>query len=186
MRSICLVLLALLLLGGCDLFKVRDSEPPGDPPPWNDYAYEVVQALQNLGYCYSDSRNKIHYGGLFTDNFVFHFAPQDISDFSIEPTWNRTQEQDMIQLLHNRYTHIEVDSLLIDADDQLGENEARFYSSYTVRGVSRRGTARSIILANGNMELHFRRISGYWYIEHWYDYRSTSGSTWGKLKHENS
>jgi hypothetical protein len=176
----------MLLLSSCDLFKVRESEPPGEPPPWNDHTYELAQALQNLGYCYTDSRNKIHYAGLFTDNYVFHFAPQDISDFSIEPTWNRNQEQDMIQLFHNRYMHIEMDSLLINADDQLGENEAQFYSSYTIRGVSRRGETRSIILANGNMELHFRRISGYWYIEHWYDYRSASGSTWGKLKHENS
>jgi hypothetical protein len=178
--------MALLLLSSCDLFKVRESDPPGEPPPWNDYAYELTQALANLGYCYTDSRNKIHYGGLFTDNYMFHFAPQDINDFSIEPTWNRTQEQEMIQLLHNRYTQIELDSLKIDGDDQLGENEAKFYSSYIIRGVMRGGGARTIILANGNMELHFRRISGYWYIEKWYDYRGASGSTWGKLKHENS
>lgn len=185
MRKIVLALLALILLGSCDLFQVRESEPPGEPPPWNDYAYDLEQALQNLGYCYTDSRNKIHYSGLFTDNYLFHFAPQDVSDYSYEPTWTSAQEQDMIQLFHDNYTEVELDSLKIDADDQIGENEARFYSNYTLRG-SPSSNAKSIIIANGNMELHFRRIGGYWYIEHWYDYRSSSGTTWGVLKHENS
>lgn len=186
MRNILVALMALLLLGACDIFKVRESELPGEPPPWNDYAYEVEHILANLQYCYMDSRNKIHYSGLFTPNYVFYFAPQDVSDYSIEPTWDRIMEQDMIQLLHNRYTGLDLDSLKIDEDDQISENEAKIYSQYTLRGNPRYGGSKSVILAHGNLELHLRRQGGYWYIEKWYDYRGSSGTTWGKLKHDNS
>ena len=186
MRNILVALMALLLLGACDLFKVRESELPGEPPLWNDYAYEAEHLLANLGYCYMDSRNKIHYSGLFTADYVFYFAPQDISDYSIEPTWDRNMEQDMIQLLHSRYTGIVLDSLKIDEDDQISENEAKIYSQYTLRGNPRDEGSKSVILAHGNLELHLRRVGGYWYIEKWYDYRGSTGTTWGKLKHDNS
>ncbi|MDD2230240.1 MAG: hypothetical protein PHY48_12610 [Candidatus Cloacimonetes bacterium] len=186
MRDVLIILLALVLLCGCDLFKVRESEPPGEPPLWNDYAYDLEYVLENLGYCYTDSRNKIHYAGLFTGDYVFHFAVQDISDFSIPSTWNRSQEQNMIELLHNNYTQIEMDSLKIDSDDQISENEAFIYSPYTIRGTMRNSPERAVIIANGKMELHLKRISGYWYIEQWYDYRLTNADTWGKLKYDNS
>ncbi|MCK9308946.1 MAG: hypothetical protein M0P99_01580 [Candidatus Cloacimonetes bacterium] len=187
MRDVLIILLALVLLGGCDLFKVRESEPPGEPPPWNDYAYDLEYALENLSYCYTDSRNKIHYAAMFTDAFVFHFASQDISDFSMPTIWNRSQEQNMIELLHNHYAKIEMDTLKIDGDDQISENEAIIYSPYTIRVTLRNSIGQDVIDVRGNLELHFRRISGYWYIDKWYDYRGRNDIiTWGKLKYDNS
>ena len=187
MRNILTVLIALFVLASCDLFKVRDSDPPGKPPAWNDFTTTWESAMQNLEYCYEDSRNAVHYSGIFRTDYRFHFAPQDVSDFSIEPTWTRTQEQDMIQLLHSRYQQMQVDLQSASEQDQIGSTEAKIYRQYTLTGIERtKDNKNRITLANGNLEIHLLKEYGYWYLDKWYDYRGAAGSTWGKLKHENS
>ena len=52
MRNIVLILLVTLLLTGCDLFSVRDSEPPAAQIPWIDFTTEVDSVLLNLEYSY--------------------------------------------------------------------------------------------------------------------------------------
>ncbi|MDY0150804.1 MAG: hypothetical protein RBS43_00865 [Candidatus Cloacimonas sp.] len=185
MRNIVIVLLALFVLSSCDLFKVRDSDPPGAAPPWNDFATTWEKALQNLEYCYEDSRNVVHYSGIFRTDYRFYFAPQDLSDYAIDPDWGKTQEQDMIQLVHSRYQNIVVELLSIAEQDEIGSNEAKIYREYSLTGIGRTSQNRET-LATGNLEIHFRKEYGYWYIDKWYDYRATSGTTWGKLKHDNS
>jgi hypothetical protein len=185
MRNTTIILLALALLAGCDLFKVRDSDPPGATPPWNDFATTWDKAMDNLKYCYEDSRNVVHYAGLFKADYQFYFAPQDISDYAIDPNWGRTQEQDMIQLVHSRYKNIAVDMLPVNETDQIGSSEAKIYREYSLTGENRVKKARET-MAMGNLEIHLRKENGYWYIYKWYDYRGSTGSTWGKLKHDNS
>lgn len=189
MRNIAIVLLALFVLSSCDLFKVRDSDPPGKPPVWNDFTTTWEKALQNLEYCYEDSRNVVHYSGLFRTDYRFYFAPQDISDYGIDPLWDRTMEQDMIQLVHSRYQNIVVELLSVEELDQIGPSEAKIYREYSISGAIRSKEPSQYnrsSLATGKLEIHFRKEYGYWYIDKWYDYRGTTGTTWGKLKHENS
>lgn len=185
MRNIALVLLALILLSGCNLFTVRDADPPGTAAPWNDYADSLKYALQNLEYCYEDSRNAVHYTGIFRQDFLFHFAPQDVSDYSISPTWSRVEEQDMIQLFHTRYTDVEVELSSADNADIISSNDAVLYRVYSITGVLRQSGAERQILAAGKMELQYKKEYGYWYLNKWYDYRGTGVNTWGKLKYEN-
>ncbi len=186
MRNIAWLLLVALLLSGCDLFTVRDADPPGTPAPWNDFATTWQLALQNLEYCYEDSRNAVRYTGIFRQDYRFHFAAQDVSDFSITPTWDRSQEQDMIQLLHIRYKDIAVELQPMEQQDIISSAEAILYRQYALSGVLRNGSEGRTTLASGNLELHYRLEYGYWYIDKWYDYRGSAGSTWGKLKHDNS
>jgi len=188
MRYIAIIMLLMLLFSGCDLFTVRDSDPPGSPPPWNDFATEWEQCVQNLEYVYEDYRNAVKYSGLFVAEYGFHFAPQDVNDFNTPATWTRTQEQDMIQLLHNHYQNITVELQSTGTGDQIGSSTAKIYRSYLITGVQRtkQGTPSRETLASGNLELHLRKDYGYWYILSWYDYRTETGSTWGKLKYENS
>jgi hypothetical protein len=186
MRNIAWLLLVALLLSGCDLFTVRDADPPGTPAPWNDFATTWQLALQNLEYCYEDSRNAVRYTGIFRQDYRFHFAAQDVSDFSITPTWDRSQEQDMIQLLHIRYKDIAVELQPMEQQDIISSAEATLYRQYALSGVLRNGSEGRTTLASGNLELHYRLEYGYWYIDKWYDYRGSAGSTWGKLKHDNS
>ncbi len=180
--------MALLLLSGCELFKVRDSDPPGAAPPWIDFATQWDSTLTNLEYVYEDYRNAIKYSGLFSADFSFHFAPQDISDFSMPSTWTRTLEQDMIQLLHNRYEQIQVELSDISGSDQIGASEVKIYRAYLLTGILRtkEPSFNKQILASGNLELQLRKTGGFWYIHKWYDYRSDGNSTWGRLKYENS
>ncbi|MDD4310397.1 MAG: hypothetical protein PHO32_08460, partial [Candidatus Cloacimonetes bacterium] len=144
-------------------------------------------AVENLENCYEDSRNAVHYSGLFRADYQFHFAPQDVSDYSIEPTWTRVQEQDMIQLMHNHYQNIQIELQTVEIADQIGTTETKIYRQYSITGIERdNNTLGRLTLATGNLEIHLHKDYGYWYIDKWYDYRGVTGSTWGKLKHENS
>jgi len=185
MKNIVLVLLVTLLLSGCDLFQVRESEPPAAQIPWIDFATECDSALVNLEYCYEYTQNAVHYSGIFSSDYVFHFAPQDVSDYSIEQTWTRVQEQDMIQVLHNRYKDMQVTLEKTDAQDQIESTQAKVYRQYLITGISRNQGKERLSLATGNMELHLIKENGYWFISKWYDYRSSNVPTWGKLKYEN-
>ena len=185
MEKIAFILLLALLLCGCDLFTVRDAEHPGAETPWIDFATECDSVLLNLEYSYAYVQNAVRYTGIFTPDYVFHFAPQDISDFSIEQTWTRVQEQDMIQVLHNRYKGMQVTLELVETQDQIESTQAKIYRQYLITGILRSQGKERLTLAGCNLELHLRKEYGYWYIYRWYDYRSSNSPTWGKLKYEN-
>lgn len=188
MRDIITILLALIALTGCDLFKLREpSEPDPKAAPWNEPASTVGLALQNLEYAYEDSRNAVNYRGIFHENFRFYFATQDVTDFSTPAEWNRNQEQDMLFNLHRRYDSINIDFAPLETPDELGANEAKIYRSYTIKAKTF-SSPRVIDLAQGHTELHYLRAYDRWYLYKWKDYRSGSGSvsTWGRLKYENS
>ncbi len=185
MEKIAFILLLALLLCGCDLFTVRDAEHPGAETPWIDFATECDSVLLNLEYSYAYVQNAVRYTGIFTPDYVFHFAPQDISDFSIEQTWTRVQEQDMIQVLHNRYKGMQVTLELVETQDQIESTQAKIYRQYLITGILRSQGKERLTLAGGNLELHLKKEYGYWYIYRWYDYRSSNSPTWGKLKYEN-
>jgi len=184
MRNVTIILLALIALSACELFELRDSEPPTQGAPWNAPANEVELALQNLEYSYEDSRNVVNFRRLFMEDYRFYFAAQDITDYSTDSEWNRNQEQDMLLNLHSHYGSITVDLQPLSTADEIGANEAKIYRSYIVKAIAN-GSASVTDLADGNMELHCRKLYGHWYIYKWYDYRSGSTNTWGLMKHEN-
>ena len=185
MRRIALSLLVLITLFSCEIFDLRDSQLPTVEAEWNDFATNLELALQNLEYAYEDSRNAINYSRIFSPDFRFYFAPQDITDFSTDALWISTQEQDMLLNLHTRYSKIEVSLAPLSTADEISASEATIYRSYELiaKAVD---TQEEDILVHGNLELHYRKQYGYWYIYRWYDYRSSEGQTWGKLKYENS
>lgn len=183
MRNIALLLVLLIGLNGCELFKLRDSEPPTKPAAWNNYATSWDLCLQNLEYCYADSRNAVKYTGLFTADYRFWFAPQDVNDYNLTSTWSSAQEQDMLLNLHSQSDSISVTLSLIDGQpDEIGANDAKAYRSYELLRYANGNAVPQ--MHSGNLELHFRRTDGYWYISKWYDYRAYSHPTWGKLKYD--
>ncbi|MCB5267722.1 MAG: hypothetical protein PHU99_02555 [Candidatus Cloacimonetes bacterium] len=179
-----IILMALFALSACELFELRDSDPPTEGAPWNDPASEVELALQNLEYTYEDSRNAVNYSRLFQEDYSFYFAAQDITDYSTDSQWNRNQEQDMLLNLHSRYSSITIQLDSLHTSDEISANEAKIYRNYTVKARPIDST-NTIDLAMGNMELHYRRLYGRWYIYKWYDYRSGNQPTWGLMKYEN-
>ncbi|MCB5261836.1 MAG: hypothetical protein M0Q16_01385 [Candidatus Cloacimonetes bacterium] len=185
MRRIALSLLVLITLFSCEIFDLRDSQLPTVEAEWNDFATNLELALQNLEYAYEDSRNTINYSRIFSEGFRFYFAQADITDFSTDAQWNSTQEQDMLLNLHTRYSKIDLSFGALATADEISANEAKIYRSYQLTAKPVNSEEPSIQVL-GNLELHYRKQYGYWYIYRWYDYRSSEGQTWGKLKYENS
>jgi hypothetical protein len=181
MRNIALLLIALTLLAGCDLFRLRDPDPPVKPAPWNNYATSWDLCLQNLEYCYEDSRNAVKYSGLFTSDFSFHFAAQDINDYSLSPTWNSAQEQDMLLNLFTQNDSVLVTlNTLPSQPDQISATDAKIYRSYALLRYPRNNQVA--VHYGGNLEIHLRKSGAYWYIYKWYDYRVSMTPTWGRMK----
>lgn len=176
-------MMLLTLIGACDLFKLREPEPPADPAPWS-YDYTVVSSVvSNLRYCYVDARNYVKYIGLFTDNYRFHFAAQDINDFNITQIWDRSDERDMLNNLHNWMGSGKIELALHPIEnqpDEVNAADAIIYRSYVL--TTRRGNTEQEY--QGKVELHLRLEGGSWKILHWYDFRSGIFPTWGKLKYD--
>jgi len=178
-----MLLILLALLAGCDLFRVRDSDPPTKPAPWNSYATSWDLCLENLEYCYVDSRNAIKYYNLFAANYSFHFSAQDINDYNLAPTWTATQEQDMLLNLHNQSDSIQVTLFALPSQpDEITASEARIYREYELRRYAP-GLAQPEYY-KGEFELQFQKSGAYWYISKWYDYRAPGHSSWGKMKYD--
>lgn len=90
----------------------------------------------------------------------------------------------MLLNLHSRYSSITIQLDSLHTSDEISANEAKIYRNYTVKARPIDST-NTIDLAMGNMELHYRRLYGRWYIYKWYDYRSGNQPTWGLMKYEN-
>jgi hypothetical protein len=185
MRNFALIFLALIALCSCEIFGLRDSQPPSEGAVWNDFATNWELTVQNLRLAYTDSRNTVSYSRIFAEDFRFHFAPQDITDFSTDTFWDRAQEQDMLLNLHSRYSKIELSYEALEISDEISADSAKIYRSYEMR-LYPGDPEEEMLIASGNLELQLRKEYGYWYITYWYDYRSVSDRTWGRMKHENS
>lgn len=185
MRNFAIVLLLLPALSACDLFRLRDSDPPTKPPLWNDFSTDWQKCMENLEFCYEDGRNVVKYSGLFTQDYSFHFSAQDANDYNIPQPWNRSQEQDMLINLHSQSDSIRIILEPLEGqNDDISANEARIYRKYTLNLYKAGVTTPEVY--SGNLELQFNLSSGYWYISRWYDYRAYSHPTWGKMKYDYS
>lgn len=179
------MLLALIALISCEIFDLRDTDAPSEEAKWHDFATDLELAVENLEFAYEDSRNVVNYTRIFWEDFRFYFAAQDITDYSTDSEWTSAQEQDMLINLHSHYSKINIELQPLESEDEISSDEAKLYRSYqlTAKPVN---PQEAEVLAQGNLELHYRKQYGYWYLYRWYDYRSSDELTWGRLKYENS
>jgi len=95
------------------------------------------------------------------------------------------QEQDMLLSLHGQCDSLQLDLQPISGqNDEISASEAIIYRSYELTAYKKDKAGPELYA--GNLELRFRKDSGYWYVDKWYDYRGVSHPTWGKLKYDNS
>jgi hypothetical protein len=73
----------------------------------------------------------------------------------------------------------------VETQDQIESTQAKIYRQYLITGIFRSEGKERLVLASGNLELHLKKEYGYWYLNQWYDYRSSNSPTWGRLKYEN-
>jgi hypothetical protein len=177
--------LLLVLLCGCDIFSLREAEPPATPAPWNYFYTEWGKTLQNLEYAYEDERNLAKYSDLFMPNFNFYFSAQDINDYNITQVWDRDDERDMLYNLHTSSDTVLISLERIpDQSDDTLSTPVRLYRKYNLE-VKTGGKTTNYY--SGKMELQMVRDNGFWRIFKWYDYRSEdnpANHTWGKLKYD--
>lgn len=179
MRRI-LYLILLLLLCSCEIFELRDSEEPVKPASWIEPCIDWEDTISNISNAYADLRNSNRYEDLFTEDFRFYFAAQDINDYNINVLWNRTDEKNALYDLHNWSSSMSLESGTLSQNDVIGENEVKIYRSYVLHAFR-----NSVELQyHGNMEMHLRRENGIWKIKAWYDVRNSQNPTWGKLKYD--
>ncbi len=185
MRNIAILLALLLALSSCDLFRLRESEPPVEQAPWNSYPTNWDLCLQNLEYCHEDSRNAVKYAGLFTQDFSFRFAAQDVNDYDLPVSWNAAQEQDMLLNLFSQSPGLTGTRVILtpvaNQPDEIGPADAKIYRMYELEGFP--SVAGSSGNYKGNLEVHLRKSGAWWYISRWFDYRTFANPTWGRMKH---
>ena len=177
-------ILILLLLCGCEIFSLREAEPPEKPAEWN-YTYTTWQkALQNLEFAYEDERNLIKYDDLLLPNFRFYFAQQDINDLNITAEWNKEKERDMLYNLQNWADSIRIELEVVpDQQDEVFITPIKLYRKYTL--IAKHDT--EVRIYAGKLELQMMQDNGFWKILKWYDFRTVSlpsQPSWGKLKYD--
>ena len=132
--------------------------------------------MQNLEYCYNDARNVVKYAGIFSVDYGFSFAPQDMNDYGITGTWGRADEQDMLISVHGQ-----CDSLRLSLNQIEGKTTMwaqimppstdLIYLMFTSVAIHSQSNTPAL-------DLRFLKIEGYWYIDKWYDYRGTEHPSW--------
>ena len=142
--------------------------------------------MENLSYSYNYSENANNYEKIFTDDFIFHFSSQDITEHSTPNVLDIGQEIEMLINLHKDMIGlgqiVSLDSLnAIDSqDDVINSDSAILYRSYYLRI-----DGRTPQIFQGQAEFHLILSSdNSWKIKIWKDYRTNSNQTWGLLKNE--
>lgn len=184
-KRILLVIIVLMNLS-CGIFEPRDSSAPENPVPWVSYPINKEQIMENLSYSYNYTENANNYEKIFTDDFIFHFSSQDITEHGTSNELVIGQEIEMLINLHKDMIGlgqiVSLDSLnAIDSqDDVINSDSAILYRSYY---LSIDGRTPQIF--QGQAEFHLILSSdNSWKIKVWKDYRTNSNQTWGLLKNE--
>ncbi len=173
-----------IIISSCGIFEPRDNEEPEQPAPWVSNPVNAEQILTNLQYSYNYSQNATNYNAIFTSDYTFHFSNQDILEHGTPETMNKLEEMDMLINLHKNLSGSNDEVVLsfyeIDSEsDQINSDTAVLYRSYEIQVTSNGQTTTY----SGKAEFHLIS-TGRWFISQWYDFRSDSNKTWGKLKYE--
>lgn len=177
---IILGLLAIpVLLAGCDTGTEPEDGVESD-------LTTVEGAILTLQQCW-DLADLDTYAGIFTDEFIFYFDPQD-ADQGLPPCWDLQDELDAAGNIFDNVGDNNIE-LTLTMPDGFEEPEG---DTCTVDGVAYdiRVTVPDddiIIVAQGMCSFSLDRSDGEWRFTTWYDlvgYRLLGGeeATWGEIK----
>ncbi len=186
-----MVIFTSLFLLSCGIFEPRDSEDPLRPIPWEPNPIHRDQIISNLKNSYLFSENGNNYNKIFTDDFVFHFANQDISEQGTPTTLDLTQESEIILNLHkylgdfNQQIFIDTLSNISGQADVFDNTSATLYRSYYIRIENRSKNRADTRIFQGKAEFYLIQDNeSFWKMKSWKDYRTTTNQTWGLLKND--
>jgi len=185
----------MLSIISCGIFEPRESEEPEKPVPWESYPIKKEQVLQNLVYSYNYTENRSNYAKIFTDDFTFYFASQDISEHSTPAEFNLAEESNMLMTLHkilgdyNKKIVIDTLSTIDGQDDLINTSSATLYRQYYIK-IVKIGDVNENELRSYQGKAEFNLIqdqeTSLWKMKSWKDYRTTTNKTWGLLKNEDN
>jgi len=173
------------LIIGCNIFEPRKADEPDEPVGWNHIPNTPERCIENLVYAYNHRENIYQYGSVLSNQFVFHFDPQDRADFTLPASWGRANEIEMLMNAYQLLGQTQAIHLTLlpmpNQPDRIQANTAsmfRYYILHVNHSQSNLGTEFS-----GQMQLNLERENnGFWRIREWSDFRVQSEWTWGRMK----
>ena len=187
MKIICLIFLSLLF-AGCDLFNVRDAQPPSQPR--SDYQQAVTPdiLIQNLQSSLAD-KNTENYMASFanptftTKKFIFSPSASAVSQFpSLAEEWGISNER---QYFNNLISKVDVNSpitLTFSNVTSSSYGDSLVYSASYYLNVP---SNSSDLPSNYQGELTFdmvRDSRAVWVIYFWQDTKNSNLPSWSELK----
>lgn len=176
----------IIFVAGCDIFEPRKAdEPINNQYEWNDYTSTPNQILENLVWSYEYIQNAENYQNIFTNDFVFYFDSQDVSEHGYPSSWSLDNEINVIQDYYFQSSDdvsIEIELSTNSESDQINSNDAHLYRDYTITTTDEIEDFPNTFA--GKLELYLIFEDGVWLIKTWKDFRSDSSDTWGRFKHE--
>lgn len=186
-----IISLIMIIISSCGIFEPRDNEAPENPAEWIDYPINKDQVLQNIKFSYKYPENQNKYKNMFTEDFTFEFASQDISEHSTPYNLNLQEEESVIFNMHkimSDYNQIvRIDSLnsISGQSDIIDTASATLYRNYYIQVFDKNS---NVLQREYRGKAQFNLIqdpeSSLWKIESWIDYRTLTNQTWGLLKNE--
>lgn len=163
----------VLLVSGCDLWKVpttsdpRDGEflPPTDPR----------SVVENIAWCYNNA-DIDRYTLLLDDDFTFYLDQDDVQDFGLPESWGYDEELRRTRLLFENALAIELSLYLDDGYEPPGETDSEYYVNgvgYSLfvqvddQGYNAQGNADFLTLRHGGWQGADR-----WWINKWWDHNA--------------
>jgi len=183
-----LAVMALMFIGGCDLFSTRTVEPPEDPrsnftPPTS---YDIV--IQNMQFAIAE-KNLQNYMQCFVDTnfssiaFEFNADVESLVQYPILNNWDIQMERlyytNLLSLtnsaasstlfISNEQVFTSLDSAVYDSDYLVVFNHTRETVPKQVKGK-----LRFILVPDDN---------NFWAIQEWFDFKNNpQDTTWSVLK----
>lgn len=189
-RKIFLIMLSITLFS-CGLFEPRDNEDPENPAEWIDYPINRDQVLLNLKFSYMYPENQNKYNEIFTSDFIFEFASQDISEHSTPSQIGYQEEANIIfnihKILGDYNEKVKIDSLvsIADQDDIIDTSSATLFRNYYIKvmDIDSDNLLRSYS-GKAQFEIVQDPETSLWKIKKWKDFRRNTNRTWGLFKNE--
>ena len=178
----------ILFLSGCDLFSVRDAQPPNSPRANYQQAVTPDILIENLQNSLKDKSMENYMASFANPSFTnqkFSFSPaaSAASQFpSLSDNWGLSNEE---QYFNNLITKVDANSpitLLLSSISSSSFGDSLVYSaSYSLNVPS----TSPDLPSNYQGELKFNMIRdsrGVWVIYFWEDTKNSSLPSWSYLK----
>ena len=180
-------LLLILILSGCNIFQPRKAEEPRPPAQWHPFTVTALMCLENLVFSYNYKQNMFNFERILSNDFVFYFDRNDVTDFSLPISWEKDAEKEMLINAHQRVEGDRAMDLIltsiVNQPDDIGLNIAWIYRNYELF-VYHDDQNISNTFAGQFQLLLERENDGLWRIMEWHDFRKDSLWTWGRMKNE--